>query len=150
MTDRDRLILLIEAQGLKYRRDEPVWFPDGPLPVVSIDDFFAGNSDDASIAANLGDQHPGVAKFHSVLRSIREEPWVQEVLVEIQEISDDTPSGWPYSDRVYIIATASMTVIEGLVRPLKPTLIDTGFAHGVPPAAPALRPGMTVYSVWWD
>src|SRR5690606_14136137 len=67
---RDQLIANIRLQGLEYRRGEPVWFPSGPLPVVTLEDFFRGNGSNASIAVNLGADHPGVDQFYDVLAGV--------------------------------------------------------------------------------
>ena len=57
------LLAEIEAQG---------WSDDGsgPDPVVSLELFFEGNDDLASIGCNLID-HPGPADFYATLRAIR-------------------------------------------------------------------------------
>ena len=49
-------------------------------PVVTLEDFFEGNQDEASIGCNLVD-HPGVDRFYETLRGIRDRADVQDVLV---------------------------------------------------------------------
>jgi hypothetical protein len=53
---------------------------EGPAPVVSLELFFEGNDDLASIGCNLTD-HPGVPHFFTVLRNLRDRAEAQEVRV---------------------------------------------------------------------
>jgi hypothetical protein len=70
----------------------------GPEPVVSLELFFDGNDDPGSIGCNLPD-HPGLADFYSVLRSIRDRPEVDGVWVGISELMG--PNEWPFTRRRY-------------------------------------------------
>ena len=122
----------------------------GPLPVVSLEDFFIGNEDYGSIGCNLP-EHPGPQFFFEKLREIRARADVQDVLVEIQEVEEDDESMWPFSDRVYILSSAAREEVADWVASLMPDEIEEGAAYGEPPAsAPHLQAGMKVYGVWWD
>jgi hypothetical protein len=74
---------------------------------------------------------------------------VQDVLVEVYQIEEDTEL-WPFSDRVYVLTSAAEEEVERWAAPLCPDVIEPGYAFGAPPTAPRLRPGMQVYSIWWD
>ncbi len=142
MTFRQQLVQKIAAQG------QPAF--DKPFPVVSLEDFFTGNNDRGSIGCNL-DQHPGLGRFFSVLRAIRSRPEVQDVLVTIYEYEEDDETNWPFSERVYVLTTASADELAGWAKDLQPTeVLDDGFVGGAPLAAPKLRPGIKVLSLWWD
>lgn len=147
---RERLISVIKQQGLNYRRDEPIWSPTGPLPVVTLEEFFEGNHSNASIGVNLCPDHPGVGTFWRVLSQIRSRPDVQDVLIEVYEVLEDESDSWPFSERVYVFTSADPEQVAEWLEPLRPDLLEEGFAYGRPPRAPEPGPGMKVYSAWWD
>ena len=121
--------------------------PDENEVVVSLDEFFAGNEDPASIGPNLGAEQPLIAEFYSVFQSIRDRPDVQDVLVRITEC---IPDEWPFADTVYILSSASKDEIESLVAPLKPDDVVVDWMYGKPLEAPGLAFDTYIYSVWWD
>jgi hypothetical protein len=116
--------------------------------VVSIEDFFYGNSDYGSIGCNLSN-HRGPQFFFEILLGIRDRAEVQDVLVEINEVTAD-PQTWPFSDRVYVLSSATVDDVRSWIEPLQPDDVTMGWAHGTPPSAPELTPGFQVYSAWWD
>jgi hypothetical protein len=121
-----------------------------PRPVVSLEDFFEGNEDPGSIGCNLLD-HPGVQRFYDHLRMIRSRPDVQDVLIEITEVDEESSwEPWPFSERVYILTEASAKEVLEWMALLQPDEIETGYIQGKPPAAPELAEGMRVYGLWWD
>ncbi|WP_129690660.1 hypothetical protein [Gottfriedia acidiceleris] len=136
---RKKLEEIIYAQG--YPNAEAA-------PIVNLEDFFEGNTDEGSIGCNLLD-HPGIKKFYDVLINIREKANVQDVFVEIMEIEDDVDY-WAFSERVYILTNADNSLVEEWVKDLEPSEVDEGYAFGVPEIAPKLFEGYKVYSVWWD
>jgi hypothetical protein len=121
----------------------------GPLPVVSLEDFFEGNEDYGSIGCNLI-EHPSPQGFFEHLLAIRSRPDVQDVLVEIYEIEEGDANMWPFSERVYVLTSASAKDVADWMRSLRPDEIEEGYFQGKPPAAPELREGMQVYAAWWD
>src|SRR5262249_26693185 len=139
MDDRAKLIAKTEAQGPPSGTHEIV---------VSLEDFFIGNTDRGSIGCNLGEQQPPISEFYRVLRDIRSKPNVQDVLVRIYDYND--PTSWPYTDTIYIITSAPQKEIETWVSPLLPDEVHAEWMYGKPAAAPEPKPGMTPYSVWWD
>jgi hypothetical protein len=140
---RTELITKIKQQNL------PLPSGNQPHPIVSIEDFFIGNDDVGSIGCNLLD-HPGVEVFYEAFASIREKPSVQEVFVEINEIDEASEGVWPFSDRVYVLTSASREEVANWVSELEPDEIEEGYAYGPPPSAIQLEPGMRVYGIWWD
>jgi len=137
VTDRENLVTKIAAQGARA----------GDI-VVSLEDFFTGNDDRGSIGCNLGKDQPPIPTFFQVLREIRSRPGVQDVLVRVCEFDD--PSSWPYSDTVYVLASAPIDEVQQWLAPLKPDEVYAEWMYGPPPKAPALKPGVTPYSAWWD
>ncbi|MDQ2730251.1 MAG: hypothetical protein M3Y56_01215 [Armatimonadota bacterium] len=135
--------------------------PDGrgPLPVLSLEDFFIGNHDEGSIGCNLR-KHPGIDHFYKALLGIRNREDVQDVLIEVidlneldsEEYQDEEDEGaeWPFSERVYLLTTATVQQVEGWVQELGPDDVAEGWSSGKPPAAPVPNDGFGVISVWWD
>lgn len=75
----------------------------GDRAAVSLELFFDGNDDLASIGCNLP-EHPGIGAFADVLRAMRERPDVGDVLVGVSEVMPD--GEWPFSDTVYVLTEA--------------------------------------------
>ena len=119
------------------------------LPVVSLEDFFSGNFDCGSIGCNLPNC-PGPKVFSEILTGIRENDSVQDVLVEVNEVVEDAPEQWPFSDRIYVLSSASINDVRAWLAPLRPDEVSEGWTSGIPPAAPMLNPNVKVYAAWWD
>lgn len=117
--------------------------------VVSLEQFFEGNTEIGSIGCNLG-EHPGIEQFYSLLKGIRSRSEVQDVLVFITETPEESGTTWAFSDRIYILASAERAVVEEWLKPLQPEPIDAGWVWDKPQNAPEPKPGMKVYFVWWD
>jgi hypothetical protein len=76
---------------------------------------------------------------------------VQDVLVTIYEYDGENEPIWPFSERVYVLTSAPPKDLADWGKEIMPTeVLDDGYVGGVPPAAPALEPGMKVLSLWWD
>ena len=118
-----------------------------PDPIISLEEFFVGNEDLGSIGCNLT-EHPGMRAFYEELRSIRQRPDVQGVLVAIHEVDEDTV--WPFSECVYILTSASTNEVSKWMQKLQPSEISDGWLYNQPPDAPSLKNGMRPVSCWWD
>ncbi|HKW46066.1 MAG TPA: hypothetical protein VJN70_01420 [Gemmatimonadaceae bacterium] len=116
-------------------------------PLVTAAQFFDGNGDDGSIAANLI-EHPGVRRFAELTSAIEARADVEAVLVGITDLMADGEGSWPYSDTLYVLTSAPPSAVRGWLAELAPDEVETGFAGGV--AAPPLGPGMAPVRVWWD
>lgn len=144
MTQRAALIAKVKLQGDPND-------PNVASPIVTLEDYFEGNNDLGSIGCNLG-EHPGIGRFYQVLKGVRAKPEVQAVLVAVKEIVEEAGfEDWPHSDTVYVISSQPKIVVQQWVSDLQPTEIGEGWFLGRQPAsAPALKPGMKVYFLWWD
>lgn len=125
-------------------------YPDAKTaPIVSLEDFFEGNTDEGSIGCNLL-EHPGIETFYNVLLKIREQENVQDVFIEIMDIEEDDDY-WAFSERLYILTSVDQETVEKWVSELEPSEIDDqGYVFGKPPLAPELKDGYMVFSLWWD
>ena len=122
---------------------------EGPKPVVSLERFFQGNNDDASLGENLA-EHPGIDAFQALLTEIRSEPDVGDLVVEVRGFDEDS---WPFAKGVYVVTGADGEKVASWFAPLRPTSITSGFRVAPPPG---MAPGFTspdgpqVFGVWWD
>jgi hypothetical protein len=116
---------------------------------VSLEDFFSGNDDQASIGCNLT-RHPGLTVFHDVLQQIRAKPNVQDVLIEITDLQEDDDTSWPFSDVVYILADARRDEVEQWLQKLSPDESPEASADDAVCTILQLHPGMKVFVAWWD
>jgi hypothetical protein len=146
MQMRARLIAKVKSIG------SPPVTPDDPAicPVVSLDEFFQGNHDESSIGCNLVDPHLGVGAFYEVLKAVRDRHNVSDVVVEITDLNEDSKDAWPFSDRVYIITSASQGEVDSWMRKLSPDEVAEGFPADVPVGFPPIPAGSKVFGVWWD
>jgi hypothetical protein len=92
MTPRDRLLARVGDINDFSR----------PRPLVTLEEFFEGNNDPASIGYNLPDP-PEPKEFYNLLADIRKRPGVADVRIEVQDLED--PDGWPSTDTIWVITT---------------------------------------------
>ena len=135
----------LDALRAEIRRQQVV-APD-QSPLVSLELFFTGNDDLASIGCNLTD-HPGVAKFRDVFFGIRARDDVSDVLVAISD--EMTEDEWPFSDTVVIVTSASTADVRACVAELEPDDVMDPERFPLPNLATRLPPGMRHVAVWWD
>jgi hypothetical protein len=120
--------------------------PRTPRPLVTVDEFFSGNSEIGSIGCNL-DSAPSPGQFHSLFQEIAKRPDVADIRVQITAF--DVPE-WPFSDTVYIMTSASPEeVASWFPADLKPDETWLGFAEQAyePYSVPA---GYHPVACWWD
>lgn len=123
--------------------------PATPKPLVTLEEFFEGNNDFASIGYNLADA-PAPHEFFAMLKQIRARPGVTDFRVEVKDLED--PEGWPATDTVWIITTASREEVRNWIpERIKPDdiLADIGPATGKKEAL-TVPPGSHTWGLWWD
>lgn len=92
-----------EARKAILERIGDINDPNRPRPLVSIELFFEGNNDPASIGYNLPSP-PEPRDFYELLKQFRAREDVHDVLIEVKDLQD--PDGWPASDSIWFITTA--------------------------------------------
>jgi hypothetical protein len=80
--------------------------PGTPTPLLTIDEFFEGNSEVGSIGCNL-DSAPAPARFYELFRQIARRSEVKDTRVQITAF--DVPE-WPFSDTDACKATRGSNV----------------------------------------
>ena len=108
---------------------------------LTVEEFFVGNTDPASIAPNLlGSRHaPSLKLIRNTLEEVSRHPDVSDVRIMVDPQGDD--SQWPFSDTVLVFTTLTNIEVAPLVKRLKPTEVA---AH---PDAPSDHPAV---HLWWD
>ncbi len=120
-----------------------------PRPLVTLEEFFAGNDDYASIGYNLPDQPPP-QEFFRLLREIRDRSDVADVRIEVKDLED--PDGWPSTDTIWVITTANGDdVVSWLPDAVKPDDVLSGFdASEASIEAYDLPQDMNAVGIWYD
>jgi hypothetical protein len=128
------------------RKIKSLGFPDKEI-VVTLDDFFEGNSDPGSIGPNIYPDQPLPKEFYKKLSDLKGSDKVVDVLVRISDVED---LDWPYTDTIYIITNLTSEELKVILKDLYPDEIYDDWMYGKPVNAPTIEEGMKVYSVWWD
>jgi hypothetical protein len=131
-----------------------MWQTRDTVALIGLGEFFEGNRWWFSIAVNLGeDAHPGTTVFHNTLRAVRDRPDVQDVLIEVADLTEPDQE-WLYSDCVFVLTSACVADIREWVAPLFPSMVHEGWSvpPGVRVSVPerTLTAGMRPVRVWWD
>ncbi len=120
-----------------------------PRPLVTLEEFFEGNHDFASIGFNL-DPPASPQATYRLFRSIRDKAHVQDVRVMV--MGQEEPDSWPWSDTVWIITSATpYEVRDWLGEQFRADSLILGFARDSRKVEPYQLPqGMSAIGVWWD
>ena len=145
MNNRTKLLRKIFEQGFRT----PDWRHNQPLPVVSLEEFFEGNTDQDSIAPNL-ENHPGISLFYEQLKTIRSDNSVKEVLVNIYDLDPIIDGDWPYTENIHILTEAPDNKVQEWAAVLLSDGAFEGWPYGVPEAAPQAESGYKWWSIAWD
>jgi hypothetical protein len=119
-----------------------------PAPqLVTIEQFFDGNDDLASIGCNLID-HPGIDTFRGTLLEIAHHPDVEAMYAQIAEL-DPGDDYWPFTDTVFIVGTAPVAALKQTLAHLQPDSVELAASSAVPGLI-RQRHNAPVIIVWWD
>jgi hypothetical protein len=138
----------IFAQGFRT----PDWRHNEPPPVVSLEDFFEGNTDPMSITVNLSD-HPGLEYFYDHLRKIRSREDVADVLVNIYDLDNiihGEDHGWPVAENVHILTQASEAIVQGWADELRSNDAIEGWPYGRAKEIEEPPLGFRWWALSWD
>ncbi len=115
-----------------------------PSPVVTIERFFDGNDDAASIGCNLI-EHPGIEFFREVLLGLKRRDDVVAVYAQIAEL-DPGPDNWPFTDTIVVIGCIERNKLMEVVSILQPTDVGSDQTFN----ALAKMHAAHAWTVWWD
>lgn len=115
--------------------------------VLTLDEFFSGNEEPASIGVNLSSP-PSPAEFHRVLKALIDRGDAERILVRVNDIQD--PPDWFFSDAIHVIGTIGREALADAVDELHPDEVYEGWMYGEPVNAGPVPEGMRIYTLWWD
>ena len=128
----------------------------GHPPVVGLDDYFRGNTEEESIAPNqVGYGRPDLASIYQRFCEIRDRDDVQLVLVSLHDEWEDALDDdelWPAGDCIHIYTSASQADVESWVEGLKTdgSLVGWQRGRGDHPSAPLPNPSHSIFTIVWD
>ena len=97
----EKLKALLRRLGPDY---EQRGYTEGPLPLVTIEEFFDGNDDDGSF------QGATVETAHRGLERLRERDDVADIRLGITQW--EGPSTWPLAELIYIVTSAQVADVK--------------------------------------
>jgi|SRR5215471_16101974 len=122
--------------------------PGTPRPLLTLEEFFEGNSDHGSIGYNFYPDQPTPEEFYELFRTIRSRPSVADVRVEVAQ-HDDRES-WPTTDTIWVVTSSTEAELRAwLGDRFAPDEVLTDFAKREAEPLP-IPPGMVAFGVWWD
>lgn len=148
MNSRAKLLTKVFDQGFRT----PDMRHDQPPPVVTLEDFFEGNTQADSIAVNLS-EHPGLSFFYERLKTIRARADVEAVLVNIYDLSPvifDPEKGWPYAENIHILTSTEAPTIQSWATDLLSDGAGEGWPYGKSAAAPEAKGTLKWWFLAWD
>lgn len=124
------------------------------FPVVTLDDYFVGNTQEDSIAPNdWGYGRPSIADIYARFKAVAARPDVQGVFVglhdEWTEALDDDKL-WPAAENIHVFSSAPQEVADQWIEGLSADGIGLGWPYGKHAGSPEPDDGFHVYTVYWD
>jgi hypothetical protein len=144
----------------KLKRDQLVKkynllrFSELKQPVLlTIDEFFDGNNDEASIAPNLVKKRP-ITEYYEILKALEANSKTIDAFVEIKEVKiyeegHLAPTEWFYTDIVYFIGDLTKDEIKKATEILKPDEVEYDNENRIRTMNKKYKDKNIVY-VWWD
>jgi hypothetical protein len=114
---------------------------------VTLEDFFTGNDDGASIWCNLPSEIQPQQVF-AKLKTVRDRDDVDNVWILVTQF-DGGQDEWPFSDKIFFVTSADAETVIGWLGP--ECAPDESWIGG-PKEAEMLRvpAGMRTVVLWWD
>lgn len=128
-------------------------FPNNNQPILlTIDEFFDGNNDEASIAPNLS-KKPNILEYFATLKKLNDNPKTVTAFVEIKDVMlydgklDDNE--WFYTDIIYIIGDLTKEEITEATKHLIPDEVEYNTENHIVELNEKYKGKKVVY-IWWD
>ncbi len=149
-----------EATIDKTKRDQLVKkydllkFPNIVQPILlTVDEFFDGNNDEASIAPNL-EKKPTMAEYYKILKTISQDPKTTDAFVEIKEVmiyenGQLNDNEWFYADIIYFVGDLTKEEIKEATQYLMPDEVEYDKENRIKGLNEKYKDKKVVY-VWWD
>ena len=156
----DKTAITMERPIDKQKRDKMVSkydllkFPNIKSPVLfTIDEFFDGNNDEASIAPNLN-KKPNIGEYCRILKDLSKRPKVIDAFVEIKEVmiydkGQLHDNEWFYTDIVYFVGDLTKEEVREATKSLLPDDVEYDIENRSGLLSQKYKGKKVVY-VWWD
>lgn len=121
--------------------------------LVSVDDFFEGNSDEGSIAPNLTEK-PSISEFYKVLKQLETEKSIRKIRIRICDVNiyEDNKLNdyeWPFTEYIYFATNLSVEELKQKTKIILPDEInietDTTIIKSM-----NINPEEKLIYIWWD
>lgn len=138
-----RLAIDPSAPAIPYGEREDI-----ENPMLSLEEFFEGNDDGASIWCNLEDA-PEPDEVYAILKTIRARPDVETVYIMVTQ--HDGPGSWPFSDTVWVVTSAHADeVVEWLPKGFRPDESWEGIPDHFKVEPVPVPEGKRLVALWYD
>ena len=125
-----------------------------PDPTLGVLEFFDGNGDETSIAANRDPSTSPLSLFRETLSALAARPDVAEVRLIIGDCPNPEARAdrdqWLHSDTAVVQTAAGVEDVAGWVASLRPDEVFEREADHAGALGLARRPGHRIVRVWWD
>lgn len=128
-------------------------FPNIKQPILlTVDEFFDGNNDEASIAPNLSEKL-SMSKYYSILKNLADNPKTIVAFAEIKEVmlydGKLNDNEWFYSDIIYFVGDLTKEEIKAATKSLMPDEVEYDNENRIKVLSKKYADKNVVY-VWWD
>ena len=154
ITENSEKIIDVEKRKIVVKKYDLLNFPNLKQPtLISIDEFFDGNNDEASIAPNLIEK-PKVSEYYRVFKKLSKNPKVIASFVKLNEVMiyDNgklNDNEWFYSDMIYIIGGLTKEEIKEITKSLEPDEVEYDDEMTIRNIDKKYKDKNIVY-IWWD
>jgi len=129
-------------------------FPNLTQPVfLTVDEFFDGNNDEASIAPNL-DKKPSMVEYYKILKMLSQDPKTVDAFAEIKDVMiyDNgklNDNEWFYTDIIYFVGNLTKEEVKEATKNLLPDQVEYDTENRIKGLNEKDKDKKVVY-VWWD
>jgi len=130
-------------------------FPTFKEPVfMSIDEFFDGNNDEASIAPNIA-KKPKVSNYYTILKALSQNENVDTAFVKINEVMiyEDGKLNdleWFFTDKIYIVGNITKEEVKKVTKYLMPDDVYYDNSNNQLNRLSRNNSGRNIICIWWD
>ena len=119
-----------------------------PRPLLTIEEFFEGNTDAGSIGCNIYPEPPAPEQFYAFFQRIAARADVKDIRVRVTDVNEGE---WPFADTVYVMTSASPNeVMSWFDDAMKPDETWEGFRADEAYEPYVVPQGVRAVACWWD
>lgn len=129
-------------------------FPNIKQPVLlTVDEFFDGNNDEASIAPNLNNKPP-MSEYYKLIKGLADNSKTINAFAELKDVmiydnGQLNDSEWFYTDIIYFVGDLTKEEIKEATKILQPDEVEYDTENRIKGLSEKYKDKNVVY-VWWD